>query len=1265
MTRLAVRHWGQLMLGGVVLSGVLFSGCSLSSQAVVPRTLASLREQPAHELTSVELSRRLLLEMLAPGGKAASASTLREQLDARPEAEPGAEAYWIHFARALDDSSHGRLTTAPSHYVRAVIAAADSSGPQARLVAWLSAARALALRQHDSQLWRKFERPIKNLIENPRGIGWRGRAQLVQWWLEKLAVKGSLPVKPAEHQLGCLTNLLMAGPFSSGAAVHLMRAFDAELPGAWPRRWQPDSVSGVVPRVLPTVSRGCEVVLEGSSEPGVYYVETYLQLEQAESLVLAVRGAIAVWVDDRPVLERDPRTWGIWSKFGVGLRLAAGRHRLVARLSEGSTLVRVLKPNGAPLQLKAGVDPVGGYDLAAPHFEADPNDLLPYLEVGDLGPRPMDPVLRYVVARLAHLEGDSDVAMVTVAPLMDPIEQAAGPLLSGVAEWVAADPVMSRDTARDKARKLHAQAVKLDSALWRSQLSLALRQAGSSGLVDTIKPLQQLVKRFGQVPLLGRTLGTVYGKLGWRADQERLAFSQLAHHPRDLQVLVAALPILEATGHWKQAKAARKTIQQLDPDTESLLSQAVARRQYPRALEEISRLIVRRPDQNRRLVRQRGRIEVEAGVAGAVKALIAAELEHAPASGEGWLAQGDWLWAQDKPDALRQTLGRATEVGADTRGLAQAIDMVEARTDFAPYRIDGAQVVRRFEATGRRQEGTAARVLDYAAVWVHSDGSSRMLEHEIVRVQSAEAIGKFAERRELRGLVLQMRVIKADGTFLEPERVAGKPTITFPHLEVGDYIETESLQSFRSQEKGRHYPGIRWFFREQDVAYAHSEFVLIAPEHRKIDIELVGAVPEVEIRRDGMFVTRRWHVDHSPAATLEPLSPPVSEFLPSVRIAWGHDLPRRLQRMAEQTESMVPIDPRVRAVARKLVEGIPLAASQARARKLYQWVQTNVSKGKSNDGRQAILGRQGSRWQALQELLRSIDIPVETAVVRNRLAAASLGPISESETYTVPLMWLGTGGKGTWLSIREKYAPFGYVPAEARGMKGYLLSGNGSKPIVVPNQGGQDTLEYLADIRLDSEGNATVSLRQILSGKYAIRMRGGLDQVPELQLREVMESRLLARALPGARLTSYSIEGRKNYEAPLVLQLEATLQGFAEFRAGQLVIDPPLMPRLSQLSSLPVRRTPLLIREAMHQRAQLTIELPVGAKVVSLMTGQMAVLGHRVVAADRVQGGRLILDREVSLMAGRVAVADYAHFQEFSQRSESLLSSPIVIELPQ
>ena len=124
-------------------------------------------------------------------------------------------------------------------------------------------------------------------------------------------------------------------------------------------------------------------------------------------------------------------------------------------------------------------------------------------------------------------------------------------------------------------------------------------------------------------------------------------------------------------------------------------------------------------------------------------------------------------------------------------------------------------------------DGNAARVLDYAATWVHPDGSSEMLEHEILRIQSQEAIGAGGRAGAPTGLVLRLRVIKPDGTVLEPEPVAGKPTLSMPHLEIGDYVEMEHIAPTAGDgQKGKRFRGPHWFFREPDKGYWRSEFVI-------------------------------------------------------------------------------------------------------------------------------------------------------------------------------------------------------------------------------------------------------------------------------------------------------------------------------------------------------------------------------------------------------------------------------------------------------
>ena len=687
---------------------------------------------------------------------------------------------------------------------------------------------------------------------------------------------------------------------------------------------------------------GCEVIADEAVTPGVFYAESYLELGEASEVILASQGALALWVDDRLVLDRDPRTWGVWPKFGVQVRLGAGRHRVLARLSEPRTLLRALRPDGTPLPATASTEAAAPYALEAPERLADPNDLMRFIGPEGVFGEPED-ITRFIAAELAHLEGEDDVASVLMIPLTEPPGPATGASLSSLADWVGDDPVVGRSEASDRSRALHEAAVKKDPGLWRAQLGLALAKANGGSLADAVPPLEELTRRFPDVPAVWNALGIVLGRLEWQPEQRRVVL-EMAERFEEPAALEAAGSVYELRGDHERADATVAKLLGLDAGSDISFGRALRRRDYPAAVAELERLERRLPFRRSELERKRLEVQLAAGDESVREALLAGAVEAAPENGAARLALADARWANGDADALTRGLAEATLAGADPAPLEQAIDTVEARSDFAPYRLDGRQVIAAYEKADRHQSATAARVLDYSAVWVHADGSSRMLEHEIVRIQSAEAISKFAEHRKLEGLVLNMRVIKRNGRALEPEPVAGKPTVTFPHLELGDYIETEHVQGFPAMEHGRFYPGLRWFFREEDVAYSRSEFVLIAPSDRELDIEITGDVPQPEVTREGSFVTRRWRVEDSPAAPVEPLGAPVQEFLPSVRVGWGDDIQRRLRLLSEQVADTSPIDPRIARArtrhrrpggarsARSGAQGVPLGSGQHQGR---------------------------------------------------------------------------------------------------------------------------------------------------------------------------------------------------------------------------------------------------------------------------------------------------------------------------------------------
>src|SRR6185295_2665583 len=84
--------------------------------------------------------------------------------------------------RAIDDETHGRFRSAALAYLDAVAAARTSPHPDAPMVAWFSSNHLLRLRSSVTNLWDSGRDMVKYTVEHPGNVGWRSRAELVEWW---------------------------------------------------------------------------------------------------------------------------------------------------------------------------------------------------------------------------------------------------------------------------------------------------------------------------------------------------------------------------------------------------------------------------------------------------------------------------------------------------------------------------------------------------------------------------------------------------------------------------------------------------------------------------------------------------------------------------------------------------------------------------------------------------------------------------------------------------------------------------------------------------------------------------------------------------------------------------------------------------------------------------------------------------------------------------------------------------------------------------
>lgn len=1245
------------LFGALALTAAVGCGGPDSPAASPSATLGSVREDAQGSRDGEALGRWALFEMLAPGGTADGARRARAKLG---DDGPGLLA---NMARGLDGELHGDPRGAARAYAAALDAARTSRDPDAPLAAWFAANHLVGLRGSMPGLYKAHEAAVRRVLASPGNVGWRAYAELAEWSVaeayDRAEVTGDAYDELVRGAVGCVKGVRVAGPFGSGTSRDRKKSFAAER-APWPVTWPEEPKRGTTPRVLKTEQNRCLVAATERSEGGIYYAETFFTTDRPRDLVVAAHASIALWVDDVLVVERDIAQWGGWHRYGGAVRVGAGRHRVVAKLLDDSTVVRVLEPDGRPARLPTDADPRLPYGMSTTEPLPSPNVLLTAVT----NERALSPVTRALAAQAAHAEGMNDVASWLMEPLTA-APNAAPVALALSAVYSAKDPIYAEESRRKNERELHTRATTADPRLWYSRAWLTLDEADQRGFVEAVEPLRKLAAEFPSVYEIPEQLGRVYGRLGWRGERLR-TFEDLANRfPDNTEVLAGYLAALEQDGAAAIADKVAARIHKLDPDTEIELDRAIARRDWPAAIAELRRLQKRRPDR-KEIAGKIADVLLRSGDPKAAFAEIEKALAKNPADGAARFRLADMAYARGDAGALRRALAETIHAGGKGKDLREAVELLEGATFLEPYRMDSKKVIAEFkawEASGKKMEGTAARVLDYAATWIHPDGSSEMLEHEILKIQSQEAINKEAEQKPPEGLVLRLRVIKPDGSVLEPEAVQGKPTLTMPHLEVGDYIEMEHITAQGGDARGRRYKGPVWYFREADKGYWRSEFVAITPKDRDVEVETRGAVPAPKVSAKGLFVERRWRVDESPPAPEEPSAPPPTEFLPSVRVGWGGGLAEMLERLVDSTSDDTPLDPRLGKKAAEIAGAIPAAKRDERARAAYKYVTEHIEDGDETDGRRVLTSKSGSRQAAFYHLVRQLGVPVSFALVKNKLAMPPVGKMTEVEAWDSALLTLEIEGNGRrFLSVRDKFAPYGYVPAEMRGQPAHLLV-PGAPATVVPAAGAADALVITGRIDVHEDGSAKAAISQSYSGKLGIGMRNVLDKVAGGQRDELIESRLLARNLPGARLRGVKVLNQTDTMLPLVLDIDADVSQLLRPQGDKVTLRSIFPMHLAQLATLAERQTPLLLGSASHFEVHLQVVFPQSFRMpADLPRGEIKDGDRLVSVRDTVEGHAIHFDRVIDIPAGRVLPGKpYAAFVKFVQDADQLAERDVLL----
>lgn len=1201
--------------------------CGGTSHLVRGSSLDDLRRAASERPNDPEIAALVAeAELLHAGGDPARAATAIEHAVALAP-----DDIRVRFLHVLERDVHGELDAAYESLIQTLKLARDSSAPYAASIAEI-ATRSLS--EYDDAV-PNFDARTRDeltpLFDQPGHLGLQARHRLGEELIELAYRRGDLDeVHRVAGELGCFREFRVAGPFGPRQLLAFDQALSPEEAGPLAASYDLGPARG--DRETRAVQpRGCTLHLGGGpvTAGGATYAETTLRVESAGTYLVRLESpnAVELFVDDVSVAKVDRLERSIGRVTTHRVELTPGEHRLLVKTvtrHPNPILVLSVQPSEETL------------------VESYPD-----------GDAPFDRVVR---AAQAMASSDLLEARQALWPLAN-AENASSTVLILATSVALSDRLMGQQVGSDEARRFVGAALQNDPMAWYPQLQRA-RLIGDE--LESIRILREAVETWPKVIILPLSLVDGFQARGWDAEVDAMLSQAERAVPDACRPARVRLQIAERFRRVEEIERLSQRMVECDARSDQMAQLAIAQRRWDSALEEVRRIAALEPPSS-----QVPRLDAELTLARArgdqeeIERLLGELAERMPRAESVTLMRVDRrLAAGDREDALqtlRDAIGREPSDLLDLRRQLRILG--DEAEGLDAYRVDGRQIIREFEASGRTYNQPKVLVFDYTVMRMFGDGSTLELTHQIHRLQSEEAVDQEGEYSPPEGAeLLTLRTIKADGRRLEPDEIQGKDTISLPNLAVGDYVETEYVRAIPPPSG---YPGgtigWRFYFSSFELPFDRSELTVIVPEDVHPVIDPRGPAPETEETVENGQRILRWRVRGSHPPSPEPSSVHSREFLPSIQWGVNATWESYVDTLRDALADKSALDPAHVALVRQVLGPEANLSADEKAKQLFYWVTENIEDSNAFFGQAATMvhDKSGSRARVLAYLLGIAGVEADLVLARSMSLDSTVSELADDDTYRY-LLVRARGQEGAlWLWPNARSVPFGYLPLDPaiRGQAALVLNAEHEQTEVPSLPIDTDLTQVEIDIYPGSDGGARVRIVERLEGAMAIGWRQRLQSIPAAQLEEIFARQYVAQIAPGARMRELQILGRDNVEMPLEFVYE-----FEVSQLGRATDDGQLIPQLHKANLAGA-----IARVAQRQTTQFVtggardvltrIHLPEGAANPRIpearhLTGPD---GMRADWSARMADGVVIIERSIRADNARVTPDEYPALVDFAR----------------
>jgi hypothetical protein len=440
-----------------------------------------------------------------------------------------------------------------------------------------------------------------------------------------------------------------------------------------------------------------------------------------------------------------------------------------------------------------------------------------------------------------------------------------------------------------------------------------------------------------------------------------------------------------------------------------------------------------------------------------------------------------------------------------------------------------------------------------------------------------------------------------------------------------------------------------------------------------------------------------WQLADLPAVDDEPDGPPTSGLVPRVAVSYFPTQPaaslpsftdwKEVSRwLASISEGQAAADPALTAKAQELIAHAGSELERIRAigayvqHVTYISIQIGIGRGGGYRPRPAIqvFARNHGDCKDKANLMRAM---LAVVGIRSYLVSAFSGdrdyvreawPSPQQFNHCILAVALGekppagiavldSPGHGRLLFVdpTADHTEIGTLPRVEEGSLVLVIAPDGGELMRLPDAAaGTHRVERVVEGVVNPNGAFAATVKETRRGQAASSERGAAADlaVPEYQQR--LEE-IVAQEIPAARVSEVT---HKEAGDAFELSMRVTAAGYAQLMQGRLlVLKPPFavtrgLPALSG----PTRTQPVQI-EAGQWSDRLQAEPPAGFELDELPEAvSLETPFGRYTLSARQDGGRVVVERQLSLTRATVPVADYAALRAFVDKARAADTSPVV-----